>query len=410
MSRCARTSSLLDARFAGADLTRSEAAHVVGCSECAHALAQVGRFDAELGRVGVDLSPEPMPPAPELTAVSTPRLRGGSMMTWRRNLVGGAITAVVLVLVVFAGGQWIGSLVEGRVSLGGFMTPAQDEARAEAKARADAESAARRQALALAQAAEDADLDAWLEGAVAAAWTAAGEPGEAQQVDFVRVERCEELYTVLFEGPEGVSTDYYWAAGHRLDGSAAHAGLADSLDEASLARARAATGLPCTRVVDSTVGEAEISVTVERMRGLPGDVALLDRTMLDPDLAVAVMEGFNSDGNHQRWIGLVRRQDGGWTSVPEEWIGANIPSNDGFTTYDVAQLNGGLESTDVIVGALPSGAAALELVVDGTVHRYDVEPGSPGIVVTAPRTPLGQVTFRVLDSDGDPMHDGIIPD
>jgi hypothetical protein len=62
MSRCRQTDAIVGSVLEGVELTRSEATHVSGCSECVRATSQARRFTSELGRVGRDLAPEAMPP------------------------------------------------------------------------------------------------------------------------------------------------------------------------------------------------------------------------------------------------------------------------------------------------------------------------------------------------------------
>ncbi|MBA2631456.1 MAG: hypothetical protein H0U86_00400 [Chloroflexi bacterium] len=118
MSRCRQADALLEASFAGTDLTRAQADHMRRCAECARAMSQARRFENELGRVGLELSPEPMPTSAELFAAVPPvGQREGWIMNWRRTIVGGAIATITLVAIVFGGGRWLGGLVEGGVGL-----------------------------------------------------------------------------------------------------------------------------------------------------------------------------------------------------------------------------------------------------------------------------------------------------
>ena len=112
MSRCHQTDALLDATFAGIGLTRVQAGHASACAECARALAQARAFDNELHSVGFDLTPEPMPPAPETSTESARDERRDRLMTWRRGVVGG-VAVVLLAAVLAGGGQWPWSLGDG---------------------------------------------------------------------------------------------------------------------------------------------------------------------------------------------------------------------------------------------------------------------------------------------------------
>lgn len=378
MSRCHETDALLEAVFTDAQLSRAQAAHLAACAECAHLLSQARRFDTELGSIGLDLTPEPMPAAAELLAVTAPIPRKGSPMTWKRNLIGAALAAGALVFAISAlGGRGLAPGA-GRAapSVGPLATP-------------------------------DPQLNAWLDEAVGVAWKTSGREGTPRTRDFVRVEQCGDLYTVLFV-VEPAPADYFWATGPKEDGTDVQAGVSDAQDAAALAHARATATLECARVVDTTVPPSEVVATVHEMGGLPDRIALTGKTMLTPEIAVAVMEGPNSDGNYQRWIGLLRRQDDRWISLPQQWIGTNIPANDGFTPFQVRELDRTLGSNEIIVGSLPIGATSLELIVDGTVYRYEADPGSRGIVVVSPRTPVGRMDFRVLDASGAPLSTGQI--
>lgn len=108
MSLCRLSDALLDASFAGTDLSRAQAEHVRECAECARATSRARRFERELGRVGEALTPEPMPAMAELAGVPVATEGYGRM--WRRNL-GAAVALVALVAVVFGGSQWLGGFL-----------------------------------------------------------------------------------------------------------------------------------------------------------------------------------------------------------------------------------------------------------------------------------------------------------
>ena len=111
MSRCGQTGALLHAVFAGTDLTRAQEEHVRGCAECARAMSQARRFESELGRVGIELTPQPMPAAADLAA--TPAAPEGERMVRRRDVVGGAVAVIGIVAVLVGGSQWLGSIMRG---------------------------------------------------------------------------------------------------------------------------------------------------------------------------------------------------------------------------------------------------------------------------------------------------------
>lgn len=404
MSRCRQTDALLDGIFAGVGFTRAEADHAAGCTECAHALSQARRFDAELSRAGLELAPDPMPAAAEVTRVATPTRRGGWIMTWRQSLIGGAVAAVLLVGVIFGGGQWLGSMFEGRV----IFAPAgagpdpeaverADGARAErvAAVRAAAEAARRQEA----NVREVANLDAWVDAAVA--------PGMSRNdLELVRADRCGDLYTVVFLEQQSAAKEYRWIAGASGHAESAQGGLADSIEASGAAAARATTDAACTRLIDS-VPTVEIMDAVRDAAGVPASVSLLGSTLLAPGHSVTVVEGQNQSGVHQRWIGSVVLADGHWTTSPTSWVGANVPANDGLTWYDGRHLPV-LGDRSVVVGDLPAGATTIELIVDGTMYRYEAEPGARGITLAAPAGEFEVITFRVLAHDGSALMEGSI--
>ena len=110
MSRCPQTDGLLDAILARVDLTRSEAEHVAGCSECVRTLAQARRFERELHRASADLSPEPMPtPQEVLPVMNDSERRTGA---FRRRALAGSLAAVgILVVGAFLGGEWLARVI-----------------------------------------------------------------------------------------------------------------------------------------------------------------------------------------------------------------------------------------------------------------------------------------------------------
>lgn len=409
MSRCRQTDQLLDATFAGTDLTRVQAEHVRRCAECARAMSQARRFENELGRTALDLAPEPMPAALDLAAPLQPTPSGGRSMSWRRGLLGAALSAVVVAVVVFGGGRWLGSLLEGRVQVG---TPTGNSAAgqaAEASAREAAEEAARVAALA-ARARGDAEvqsieisLDAWLAGALRQNFVEP--PIEREGIDLVRAEHCGNMFTAVFTEVDTVQRDFFWVAGVQGDGSTAQGGTAIALDGSAVAAARGTTTEPCSRIVDDRP-IAPIMEAVTLDAGVPEGVSLLATTLLDPALAVAVVDGENTDGNVQRWMGLVRLDDGHWSASPNSWIGTNIPANDGLTAWDLTTLDPSMENQELLVGALPAGARTIELIVDGTVYRYEAD--ARGIVIAAPEMPIDGATFRILDVGGDVIVEGSI--
>ena len=325
-------------------------------------------------------------------------------MSWRRGLLGVALTAAVIVAVVFGGGQWLGSVLEGRIQVGGSGGNAWQgnaEASARGAAQAAAEAAieeARRRAEAEASA---ASLEGWLTGALQRTFVA---PVGRDDIDLVRAEHCGDLFAVVFTEHDDVARDFYWVAGA---GGTSQGGSAEVLDGAAVAAARATTTDACARLVDARP-VVPIKDAVEVGAGVPDGVSLLATTLLDPSLAVAVLEGDNTDGNRQRWMGLVRLEDGHWIASPTNWIGTNIPSNDGFSAWDLTQLDPALDNQELLVGALPAGGRTVELVVGGTVYRYEADVDAPGIVIAAPEMPIDGATFRILDAGGGVVAEGSI--
>lgn len=115
MSRCARTEQLLDAAFAGVDLTRRQAKHLAACAECARALALLRRFDSRLGAVGRQVAPERLGAIHDLIGVSIPR--EGDTVSWRNGLMSVAGIAALLLAVLVTSGLgegWPGGNI-GRV-------------------------------------------------------------------------------------------------------------------------------------------------------------------------------------------------------------------------------------------------------------------------------------------------------
>lgn len=141
MSRCRHTDDLLQAAFADAGITRTQAAHASECTVCARELAAARHFEVELHRAADDIVADT-----ELADGSRRRasaVRGG--MTMRHAAVAAAIVGIVVITAAgFVGGRWIGSFVDV-----GFddSAPAADEQEAgedAERARAQAADAAAR--------------------------------------------------------------------------------------------------------------------------------------------------------------------------------------------------------------------------------------------------------------------------
>jgi len=395
MSRCRQTDALLDTGFAGTGLTREQADHAARCSECARALAQARRFDGELHRVGAELSPEPVPSA--VLSVMGP---GGTGMSRHRHLVALAGVAVVLVAVIFGGGQWLGSALGGRLDVGGWFGSIPAGSANEGARREAAERAAD-QVLVEIERREEAEFQAWFAPVLVRTF----ETTLIDEVEIFLADRCDGLYAVTFTEADDPGM-FKWVAGQgdHTEGSA-QGGNADSMDGSGIAAARGTVDAECTRVVDAAPHGA-IMQAVVRGAGVPEGVTLLGSALLTPDLSITAVEGAVPFGERQRWIGLVRQNRDGWLADPSDWIGINIPANDGLTAYELDMLDPSLRGR-FIVGAVPPGAHSIELIVDGTVYRYSVG-AEPGVVILAPDSFMETADFRILSSDSSVVLEGSI--
>ena len=387
MSRCRQTDAILDATFAGAGLTRAEAAHVADCGECARATSQVRRFDAELGRVGVDLSPEPMPAGAELAAVTTPSPeRGGRSMTLRRSLVGGAAAAAVLLAaVVFGGGQWLGSTFGGALPPGGIASE---------------------------------DLNAWLDNALASVIDETGRGARPADWEPVQVEECGTTAIAFFaERDPDSNRAFRWAVGEpgRLPMVDA-GGLTGTLTDAGVAAIRGSLPV-CSLIVDPALGEEQTRDALQRAREAWDASATVRMGAPIPDPEVledAQITNMSRIGRDLYGVVLEYR-DGTVARVDRVMLSV---AGDG--TFEVQ--NAGLDEAgaqplvvyrDPTFGAATyfaftgdSGAAAMEFIGPGKVLRYPVSGSGfmlEGVV------PVDAVTeYRILDAEGRSLASGRI--
>jgi hypothetical protein len=217
MNRCRETDALLDATFAGAELTREQADHATACTECAHALAQARRFDGELHRIGRQLAPEPLPSVGEITHLSTST--GRRSMARRRTLAVGAAGALLLAATIFGGGAWIGSLLTDEVQVGGISPEA---------------------------------LDAWVDQTLPIALQMAERPRTGDGgLEPAQIETCGQT-AVVFYGQRNDAGGYVWAIGRPDRTGLIETGWSLFLDEPDVAQFRAL--LPVCEVV---LGPAE---------------------------------------------------------------------------------------------------------------------------------------------------------
>lgn len=379
MSRCHQTDALLDAIFVGTDLTRAEAAHIAACTECARALALARRFDGELQRVGLDMSPEPLPITVELAVESAPMsIRGGRSMTWKRSLIGGVVAATLLVAVVFGGGQWLGSRFGGALQPGGIAPE---------------------------------DLNAWLGNALVSVIGETGRGARATDWEPLQVEECGTTAIAFWaeRDPES-NRAYRWAVGEpgRLPVVAA-GGLTGSLSGAEVASLRASLPI-CSMVIDSALGEEQAREALLGAREAWGESGLnvsfmpqiLDPEVLDDaqitglwrmdrDLFGVVIAQESDAGAWLNRALLTRERDGGFAI---QHSGFDPGAAEPLVVYRDPMF--GSATFFAVTGDVE--AAAVEFIGSGVLLRYPVRDS--GFMLTAD-VPVDAVTeYRFLDDEG----------
>lgn len=403
MSRCGRTAALVEAELDGGRLTDAQSSHASQCPECARALAHARRFGRELHRAVLDLTPEAAPHG----VVTMSDGIGAEPVGWPRLALALAASAVVVIGVVFVGGRWLGSALgdpmDGRSEVRG---PAAEAAR---NAEMDARRAAEGRARLAAQMRTVREIEPWFQAAVAVAF----ESISREEVEFIQVDLCEEIAVVTFASradPEVV----YWLAGPLHDPTVAAGGRGDWRSTPTDAAAQAAQAPPCV----TAPGSNQASLIIEAVSsgaGIPGEIAPVGMARITPDLAIVAVSSVPAIPGAdiedlRRWIGVVRRADGRWVADPAEWIGANIPADEGLTPYRLEWLLPGLEGW-FIVATVPREATAIELVIDGAMYRYPVVPDTGGSVIIPPEEFDGRnAHFRVLSADGSVLDAGGIRD
>lgn len=372
MSRCHQTDAILDATFAGTDLTRTQAAHAAVCGECARALSQSRRFESDLNHVGLDVSPEPMPPAAEVAFLEDPYPKGGAWMTLRRVFAGGAI-AVVVVGAVLIGVKW----------LPGNVTPIGVGSEPPAAALAG-------------------EFDGWLRDAGEAVADSTGEGLLGGAPHVLRAEQCGREFTAVLE--EDGSRDFYWVSGPKDDASVAVGGDSYSLtiEEIARKRARLTDQGACEVIIEATISRADAGAAVEQMGGIPDDARVKATSLLDPSTAMVVMEGsIDFWAEEQWWVGLLHRSEAGWSGVSSQWIGTNTPAaSGGLKLIRQGMIAPGWPATDVLVAELPLVAGAIELDLDGVPHRYETADGEDTLILALPGGLEERVPVRFIPADG----------
>ena len=381
MSRCHQTDALLDATFAGSDLTRQQAAHVAHCAECARALSDTRRFDAALARVGLDLSPALAPSATEVLAADGSHTKEGRlMMTVRRGLISSVAGAVVIGSILI-GARWLSG--EGPPAGIGSGPPAV---------------------------ALSGPLEDWLHDAEVATAASTGEilVGDASRL--VRAEECGRDFTVVLQNDEG--RDFYWVSGPKEDGREATGGRSRSVFAAEVARDRAADGALCERIVEATISRADAAAAVERMGGIPSDARVEAASLLEPGTAMVVMEGsLNFWSDEQWWVGPLHRSANGWSGKAEEWIGTNLPDESGGLKYIPADaIAGRWPDRSVLAVVLPDPpiTAAVELDIDGVPHRYPANAGESTLIIALPDAIEGPIAVRYIGPDGEAFGEHVV--
>ncbi|MGH2444632.1 MAG: hypothetical protein ACRDGD_01110 [Candidatus Limnocylindria bacterium] len=373
MSRCRQTDALLDATFAGIEISRAQADHAASCTDCARALSQHRRFENELGRVGVELSPEPMPPASEVaTAVTAVTVKPGvRFMSSRRNLLVAGAGAAVLAVAVFLGGQWLGSTLGDRGGVGGIAPQA---------------------------------LNAWLDRALPAIISETGRRGaDAAEWTPIQVEVCGGTAIAFWAEPGGVRA-YRWGIGDPMNRLVAlrAGGLAATLSDTDVAEVRATLPM-CSTVVDPSMNEerallalGEVRERWEReRRPIPGLVDLSSSHVIDTALG--------APGQYR----LLLERDG-MERVGSLYLFTLAGGDDRSFRMASMSYHPGLVARPLAVYRLVSGdyvglidddrVTAVELIGPGGHLRYPIE--APGFILEVDLPADALIDYRFLDASG----------
>jgi hypothetical protein len=270
MSRCRRTDELLDATFIDAGLTRGQADHLGGCSECARNLALVRRFDSELRGVGAQLVPEPSAwhDAASATWATSPK---GERGMWRVGLL--AATAVAVIALAVVGTRlWPSGTDVGFLQADGV----------------DAE-----------------QLGGWLDRALVVAHAQADPGGTSTDGwEAVRVEVCGDAAIAFFEHSTN-SHGHLWAIGRPSDifDRSIEAGWSRTLSALDVAERRAGLAV-CDVALDDTQPEAagaDLPVPPQQVVRVP-DFFWIG----DPDAAPVEIEIVGGDRDDVVEVGIAR--------------------------------------------------------------------------------------------------------
>jgi len=375
-SRCRQTDALLDATFAGTQLTRAQAAHVAGCLGCVHAMAQIHRFDGELARIGHELAPEPMPPAGELTAAAA-TAKEERPMRFRRTALAGGLAAVVVAFSLAGGGQWLDSAFDG-VFGSGYGVPVEE-------------------------------LNAWLDRAFPEVVAKTGREVEAGDWEPVQIEVCGRTAIAFWaeEDDHGVRA-YRWAVGDPMNRlfTLRDGGLAGSLSHAEVARLRA--DLPiCDVVLDLAPSRDEALAALDAARerwerewhGFAGPQPIPQRDELVRSQVVDISRGAPRDF----WVLLERPNQVGIDRIALSLDAAEFrvesAMNDEMRPEPFVVSAERSVSNALYYGAVADQAVrALELTGPGQTLRYPVT--APGFILDVAIDPEELSSYRFLDAEG----------
>jgi hypothetical protein len=384
MSRCRQTDALLDAAFAGTQLTRARAAHAAHCVECARALARARRFEAELLSVGELVAPE------RLTLEGAPAVMqvgpGGLLKTMRRGLLGSALVTVVFVAVAMNGGGWLGEVTSG------FFAPAN--------------------------AIPPRVLNSWLDRALDAVIDETGRHTQAIEWEPTQVETCGRTAIAFYQekDADGVRA-YRWAVGEPMNRIATlrAGGLAGSLWHPEVAELRAQMPV-CDVSLDASLTVDETMAALDGARRLWetevhgfGGSAPIPETR---DLVLSrVMEA--AQGAPHDYLVLLERPNR--TGIDR--IGIFEETDDSFRVQNASSDAGFVEPSVVYRESTSLGFAyfgvtegseirAVELVGPTQTLRYSVS--SQGFILQLADMPKEITAFRLLDASGDVRSEGEI--